>query len=273
MALRFISKPPLASGGSQWLRETQYKAASISSSSQWQQQQQPPMSLFVLSSQEYHCATKNNNNNSTAHTAQFPYNHSVSQRYFSSTSSSSSSTPSSSFSPLNWWRDRQERNEAAKYKQRLHDMAMKDQWTIGDMQEELKEVEKSWLAKMQDGAEIKQAKQMNATVKGIVAVIGNTATDDDLINMSRTEKLKAAASAATTVEQVNILIQQFQTMGLMHRVLRQRVSHGKTIPTTAEAMQSIMQVEGPKLMNAAHKKTMLQMQQKRMRRALVKGKR
>jgi hypothetical protein len=191
-------------------------------------------------------------------------------RLFSTSSTSSSPT---SFSPLDWWRGRQERNEASKYKQRLHDMAMKETWTIGDMQDELEEVEKSWLAKVQDSAEIRQAKQMNATVKGIVSVIGDKATDDDLANMTRAEKLKAAAGAGISVEQVNILVQQFQTMGLMHRVLRLRVNQGKAIPTTAEAMQSVMQVEGPKLMNAAHKKSMLQLQQKKMKRALVKRQR
>ncbi|GKY93777.1 hypothetical protein MPSEU_000344900 [Mayamaea pseudoterrestris] len=192
--------------------------------------------------------------------------HCQQQQAFLSTTSPPSS--SFSFSPLEWWRGRQERNEATKYKERLNDMAQKEKWTVGDMQNELKEVEKSWLAKIQDSAEIRQAKQMSFTVNGIVSVMGVDATDELLSSMTRTQKLQAAAHTGVGVEQVNMLIQQFQTMGLMHRVLRQRQSLGKSIPTTPEAMQSIMQVEGPKLMNAAHKKSMVQTQQKRMKRAL-----
>lgn len=175
--------------------------------------------------------------------------------------------------PIDWWRGRQERNEANKYKERLADMAQKEAWTIGDMHAELKEVEKSWLAKIQDSAEIRQAKQMLATVTGIVSVMGADATDEDLSKMTRMQKLQAAAQSSVGVEQINMLAQQFQTMGLMHRVLKQRQRDGKAIPTTAEAMQSIMQVEGPKLMSPAHKKSLVQLQQKRMKRALVQRRR
>ena len=152
-------------------------------------------------------------------------------------------------------------------------MAQKDKWTIGDMQAELKEVEKSWLAKIQDSAEVRQAKQMNATVTGIVHVMGADATDHDLAHMTRTQKLKAAAHSGVGVEQINMLAQQFQTMGLMHRVLKQRQAQGKAVPTTAEAMQSVMQVEGPKLMSPEHKKNMMKLQQKRMTRTLAQRRR
>lgn len=106
---------------------------------------------------------------------------------------------------------------------RIEDMAEKETWMIGDMKEELDEVVKSWMAKvpgLSDNKETKNAKKMHKTISGVVAVVGTDATEDILDNMSRTEKLKAAIEGESTVEEINILIQQFQTMALMHRVLR-----------------------------------------------------
>jgi hypothetical protein len=177
----------------------------------------------------------------------------------------------SSYSPIDWYRKRQERKEEEKYSERIAFMAGKPDWTIGDMLKELDEVVQSWIAKMpilSDNKETKMAKRMHKSVQGIGKIMGLDATATKLESMSRTEKLKAALEGETTAEQINILIQQFQTMDMMHRVLRKRVDDGKPLPQTAEAMQAAVQSEGAKLLSPKQKTKMMDQQQKKMKKQM-----
>lgn len=179
-----------------------------------------------------------------------------------------SDTSSSSYSPIDWYRNRQERKEEVKYRQRLASMSTKPVWTVGDMLEELEEVVKSWIAKMpilSNNKETKMAKQMHKSVLGIVNIMGSEATSEQLEAMSRTEKLKAALQGETTAEEINILIMQFQTMNLMHRVLRKRIQDGKPLPESADAMQTAVQSEGSKLLTKGQKSRMMDAQARKMK--------
>jgi hypothetical protein len=190
---------------------------------------------------------------------------------FSSSSGAGDSGSSSSYSPVEWYRLRQERKEAEKYIDRIKFMAGKPHWTVGDMLAELDEVVQSWISKMpilSDNKETKQAKKMHKSVKGIATIMGADATGSMLENMSRTEKLKAALEGETTAEEVNILISQFQTMDMMHRVLRKRVDEGKVLPETAEAMQAAVQAEGPKLLSKKQKTKMMDAQSSKMKKKM-----
>ena len=149
-------------------------------------------------------------------------------------------------------------------------MAAKDDWTIGDMQEELEEVVKSWSAKMPvlgSSKEMTVAKQMYQTVESVGKILGREANADALANMSRADKLKAALAAESTVEDINILVQQFETMSLMHKVVRRRHLEGKKIPETAEAVQAIMQVEAQQMLSKDQKKKMVGRTKDMMRKA------
>jgi hypothetical protein len=53
-------------------------------------------------------------------------------------------------------------------------------------------------------------------------------------------------------------------MSLMQRVLRKRKLEKKTLPTTPEAVMSLLKVEAPKLMSKEQKTKMGQEQAKRM---------
>jgi hypothetical protein len=190
---------------------------------------------------------------------------------FSSSSGAGDSGSSSSYSPVEWYRLRQERKEAEKYSDRIKYMAGKPQWTVGDMLAELDEVVQSWISKMpilSDNKETKQAKKMHKSVKGIATIMGADATGSQLESMSRTEKLKAALEGETTAEEINILISQFQTMDMMHRVLRKRVDDGKALPQTAEAMQAAVQSEGSKLLSKKQKTKMMDAQATKMKKKM-----
>ena len=152
-------------------------------------------------------------------------------------------------------------------------MAHKETWTIGDMKSELDEVVKSWKVKIpviSDNKESKMAKQMHKTLTGIIKVMGEDATGEMLEQMTRTEKLKASLEGETTVEDINGIIVQFQTMDIMHRILRKRKAEGKKIPETADAIQAIMQAEGAQVLSKSQKdrmkKNSMRMMKKSMRR-------
>jgi len=172
---------------------------------------------------------------------------------------------------MNWWRKRQETKEEEKYKKKIKDMTSKETWTIGDMKEELDEVVKDWKAKMpviSNNKETKMAKQMHKTLTGIVNVMGKDATGEMLEEMTRAEKLKASLEGEATVEDVNGMIFQFQTMTIMHRVLRKRKAEGKKIPETAEAMQAVMQAEGSQVLSKSQKDKMKKNSMRMMKNAM-----
>jgi len=186
-------------------------------------------------------------------------------------SNADSSDGGGSYSPVEWWRGRQEKKEAEKYVKRIEDMSQKEKWTIGDMGDELDEVVQSWSAKMpvlSNNKEMQMAKKMHATIQGLVGVVGRDASDDILDNMTRTQKLQAAVAGETTVEEINLLVQQFQTMALMHRVLRKRVAQGKPLPTTQEAMQTVLQAEGRLALSKKQKSQMAQTQIRSMKKSM-----
>lgn len=148
-------------------------------------------------------------------------------------------------------------------------MADQEAWVVGDMLKELDEVNQSWMAKMPvlgDNKEVQMAKQMHRVMSGLASVAGEDANSETLENLTRKEKLKAALLGETTVEEINMVINQFQVMTLMHRVVRQRKLDGKSIPASAEGIQFLMQQEAPKLLTKKQKRQMAKDQQQRMMR-------
>jgi hemerythrin len=176
------------------------------------------------------------------------------------------STNESSFSPINWWRGRQEKKEAEKYVKRVREMSEMEVFTVGHMLSEIDEAAKSWSAKLINNKESQIVKQMHKSLSGIVSIVGEGAASDRLNNMSRKEKLEAAIAGETTVEEINILAKQFQTMSLMHLVLRKRKLEGRQIPETAEAMQAVIQSEGHKVLSKDQRKKLGMQQAKMMMR-------
>jgi len=195
-----------------------------------------------------------------------PYLHMTPVSSFSTETSSASS-----YSPLEWWRNRQAQKEEKQYKERIENMASKDTWRLSDTQGELDEVVKSWAAKipvLNQSSEVKMAQSLHKTVTALIQVVGADADDDRLEEITRAEKLQAALAAETSVEEINILIKQFQNMALMHRVLRHRKVEGKPLPTTSEALQLVMQVDAPKFLTKAQKARMTGMQTRLMRKSM-----
>jgi hypothetical protein len=138
-------------------------------------------------------------------------------------------------------------------------MAEKEVWSIGDLVAELDEVVNSWKSKMPGVSGMKEtemAKRLHKTLNGIIKVAGKDASDDLLDKMTRKDKLLAAIEGETTVEEINTAIDQFRVMALMQKVVRQRKLSGKTIPSTPEGVQALVQAQGPKMLSKAQKSKM-----------------
>ena len=194
-------------------------------------------------------------------------------QYRSLSSPATSDEKNNSFfsSPTGWWRGRQEEKEAQKYRDHLEAMSNKPVWTIGDFEETLKEqLNQSWFTKaLAESKELKLAEELKESVVGILSVVGKDATAQDLeATMTRLEKLKAASAAGTTVDQINLVLQQFETMSLVHRVIRNRKEQGKPIPQSMEAVQAIVQAEGPKLLSKKQKSRLMKQQKTQMMKGM-----
>ena len=195
----------------------------------------------------------------------------------------------SSYSPIEWWKNRQESQQASKYRDRLLAMASSERWTLTDMQQELREVSNSWSAKLpglSQQKEIKTAQQLETIVQALlnVCTTSGTATDagtsattgtttdsdaidaDRLERMDRKEKLQAAVQAGVPVEEINRTIQQFQMMAMMQKALRQCKEKGTPIPTTQEGVQTLIQSQGIQLLTKKQRAKFGKEQAKRMMR-------
>jgi hypothetical protein len=121
-------------------------------------------------------------------------------------SSQSSSESESSYSPLNWWRKRQESKLEGKYREKIQEMAQSDTWSIGKLADEVNEAANSWQSKVpliNKNKETEAAKAMKTLVQGVVAVVGRDATQEQLEQLTRTQKLQAALAGEGTVEDIN----------------------------------------------------------------------
>ena len=184
----------------------------------------------------------------------------------------SSSPAASSFNinPVDWWKNSQERQAQKDYEKRVEAMAATDSWTLDDMSKELENTVKSWKAKipgMGSNGELQLARKMYSAVQGLIAAKGAECTAQDLEDMSKLEKLKAINKAEVSIEDLNLFLQQFDTISLMQRVLRKRKLEGKALPMTVENTQLIVQREAITVMTRKQKSAMRKSQEKRMGKA------
>lgn len=189
--------------------------------------------------------------------------------WFSTNESNTPSKPSFFSSPLDWWRERREGQEMDKYKSRILVMAEKEVWAVGDMIAELDEVVNSWKAKMPGVSGMKEtemARKMYKTLTGIAKVTGKDASEIVLSAMTRKDKLLAALEGETTVEEINTTIDQFRVMSLMQKVIRQRKLSGKSIPSTPESVQALVQAQGSSMLTKAQRAKMGKEQARKMMR-------
>mmetsp|Transcript_4837 Transcript_4837/g.6267 ORF Transcript_4837/g.6267 Transcript_4837/m.6267 type:complete len:243 (+) Transcript_4837:49-777(+) len=162
------------------------------------------------------------------------------------------------YNPLEWWKNRQSVKEEEKFRERTLNMAKMKNWTLNEMNQELEEALgwKSKIPGVSGTKEVKQAKEIKATVDALINIVGKDATDSDLESLEKIDKLRAASAADITVEDINTLIEQFSSMCIMQRVLKKRLETGCKLPRTSEKLQLVVQNEGPNFLSLKQKQRM-----------------
>ena len=125
--------------------------------------------------------------------------------------------------------------------------------------DEIDETLNSWRTKvpgMGGTSQIKAAKETQKVAKAMLELLGQGATAEDIAGMDRKAKLKLSIASQLPMEDVNVILQQFRHMELMHRILRFRKESGKPLPTDDEGLKMAMQQDGIKVMTNQEKKEM-----------------
>ena len=171
-----------------------------------------------------------------------------------------------------YFTNRQERKAQEKFSQQMEKMASSERWTISDFHDDVASTADSWTSKIpgiKDLKEVQTSKQLSKIAVAIMDVLGSkTATADELMEMSRTDKLKVSVKSGVLVEDVNMMLQQFQSVGFMHRVIRQRRLEGKPIPKDQPSMTNLLQSQGPESFPKAQRKKLMEAQKKRLMKGM-----
>jgi len=139
-------------------------------------------------------------------------------------------------------------------------MAASEQWTLKDFGKDLDLTLKGWqmyIPGLKDTKEFKTARTAQVAVKAIGDEIGLEGSCDEVKKLGRTEKLRISFKSGLSVEDVNLMVQQFEIVDLMHKILRYRVKAGKPIPVDQAGMQAAMQSDAKLAFNSATKKALM----------------
>uniref|UniRef100_A0A7S2RHR0 Signal recognition particle SRP54 subunit M-domain domain-containing protein n=1 Tax=Eucampia antarctica TaxID=49252 RepID=A0A7S2RHR0_9STRA len=155
--------------------------------------------------------------------------------------------------------ERSQKKQADKYADQIKTMAESEQWDLKSFGEEIDKSVGGWRSKipgMSNLEQVKAVKENQNLVNALIGELGENATAKELNQLGRKEKLLISLRSSVSVEAINMIVQQFQGMDIMHRILRYRMSNGQPIPTDEIAMQRIMQADGDKVMSKKEKRNM-----------------
>jgi hypothetical protein len=172
-------------------------------------------------------------------------------------SSTTTSSPGFFGRVQNAFIDRQKKSQQQQLAEALEKMADSPVWTIKDFSEDLERNTKGWRAMLPGVSnELKMVKETVAIAKAVIEEMGEDVTMEELMDMSRIQKLRVSVNSEASVEDVNLMLKQFQAVDIMHQVLRRRKMEGKPIPTDEHSVQTIMQTEGMKSMTKSQRSAM-----------------
>lgn len=173
--------------------------------------------------------------------------------------------------------DRQKANQQKMFAKQVEKMSNAEAWTLADFADDLDKTTSDWKSKipgLNNLQQVKMAKQAATIAKAMIQQVGADATAKDVTEkVARAEKLKVALESESTVEEVNVMIQQLQSVDIMHRIIRKRKVEGKSLPTNESSMKNLMQVDGLQAMTKTQKKNMRNMQMKKGMRGIGRAKR
>jgi len=165
--------------------------------------------------------------------------------------------------------DRQKKQNQEKYREQIQSMANSEKWTLKNFSDQLDAATPSgWRSKipgMSNTQEAQAAKQTQTVISGIIDEIGEDASMQEIDTLGRKGKLRVSLKSGLEVQDINIMIQQFKSMEIMHKVLRQRKSEGKPLPDTEDGMMALVQGYSAKVMTKAQRKDLQERRMKKMK--------
>jgi len=164
---------------------------------------------------------------------------------------------------------RAERRQSDQFVKQMEKMASQDKWSLGDFAAELDTALGGWRSKIPGMGNLEQVKAIKGSQKIVNAVVDEMGRDTDIEavqHLRRKEKLKMSLKSGVSLEDINMLVQQCQSMYVMHRVLRYRKLNGKSIPKDEPSMKAALQADGGKILKPGEKKAM---QKKRSKRSMT----
>lgn len=165
-------------------------------------------------------------------------------------------------------------NYDERYAKQISKMAHAEKWTIQQFHDQIKETTGGWRSKIPGLGDMDAMKQMNATqsiLEATIDVLGNDSSAVDLKEMSKKQKLQISLRSGESLKDINVLVGQFESMEVMHQILRYRVERGKSLPLNEEDAKVIMQTDAKealpeRVLKDMKRQRMKAMKQKNLRR-------
>jgi hypothetical protein len=174
-----------------------------------------------------------------------------------------------------WMERRKLSKEKERYQEQMERLANMEQLTLESYKKELERGLTGWgasLSSLLQSKEVKMAKEVVSAVDGIIEVMGKDANVDELLEMTRLERLKVAAACNKTVEEVGILLLQIQNMDVMQRILRRRKLEGKPIPEDPTHLHNVIKNDALNVMTKTQK-TLMKKRHQTIARSMARRKR
>jgi len=183
----------------------------------------------------------------------------------------SSSTESESTGIRGWMERRKERKEQEQYEAQMERLSNMEEFKLTDFKRELDRSLKGLTANISflQTKEMKAAKDVATCVESMTSILGDDAVADDLLGITRLQRLQIADKADRTVEEIGFVISQIQNMDIMQKTLRRRKLEGKPLPENAQKMQEAIKKDAMTVMTDSQRDMVRKKQQgmaKRMQR-------
>ena len=149
--------------------------------------------------------------------------------------------------------------KAAKLVDQISLMANTPVWTIKMFADEIDETLSSWQTKIPGAArttELQAARDTQEVVRAMLDHLGEGVTPEDIKRLDRKKKLKLVIACKRPMDEVDRVLQSFNQMSIMHRILRYRKENGIPLPSDEDGLKMAMQSDGMKVMTKEEKEEM-----------------
>jgi len=138
----------------------------------------------------------------------------------------------------------------ALYEEQFQEMAKESEWTLNHVSQQISKSIKastsgwrSMIPGMSNVGALKQLKDEQKLVNAAIVVLGNNVGLERVKNMDRKEKLKISLESKADPSQVNVLIDNYESITIMHRMLRHRVRNELPVPKNEREAKDMMSIE------------------------------